>query len=88
MSGMRPRLAKAEAIPAPICAHGPSLPAEPPPARVITVATSFTGTTANGIRPACSCKAAITRSVPLPSASGASQSTSAALINNVTGSQK
>ena len=42
---------KMEARPAPICAQGPSLPAEPPKARVMTVATSLTGTTMGLILP-------------------------------------
>jgi hypothetical protein len=33
------------------CAHGPSFPAEPPVAKVTTVATSFTGTTSIAIFP-------------------------------------
>ncbi len=36
--------AKIEESPAPICAQGPSFPTEPPPAIVITVAISLTGT--------------------------------------------
>ena len=60
-----------EANPAPICAHGPSLPAEPPLASVMIVATSLTGMTLKSILPILWWTASITFSVPWPAASGA-----------------
>ena len=45
--------AKPDESAAPIWAAGPSLPADPPNAMVMTVATSFTGTTDNLIFPEC-----------------------------------
>ena len=56
---------------APICAAGPSLPTDPPNARVTTVALSFTGATSQSTRPARWCTAAMTASVPWPRASAA-----------------
>ena len=61
-----------EQTPAPICAQGPSLPAEPPPPSVTRVAMSFTGTTLGSTFPDFLWTASITFSVPCPSASGAS----------------
>ena len=56
---------------APICAAGPSLPTDPPNARVTTVALSLTGATSQSTRPARWCTAAMTASVPWPRASAA-----------------
>ena len=56
---------------APICAAGPSLPTDPPNARVTTVALNFTGATSQSTRPARWCTAAMTASVPWPRASAA-----------------
>jgi hypothetical protein len=67
-----------EASAAPICAHGPSFPTEPPTAMVNTVATSLTGATVVRIRPHRRWTASITFSVPCPVASGASHHTIAA----------
>ena len=55
-------LATIEASPPPIWAQGPSLPADPPQAKVMTVVTSLIS---------WRCTASITFSVPCPSASGA-----------------
>nr|WP_237705972.1 hypothetical protein [Methanocella conradii] len=60
-----------EDSPAPIWAHGPSFPAEPPKAMVIMVAMAFTGTTMKFIFPDRRWTASITFSVPCPLASGA-----------------
>jgi len=47
---------------APMWAHGPSFPAEPPQARVMSAATGLIGIVPSGIRPSCSCTAANTES--------------------------
>ncbi len=59
--------------------------AEPPHARVASVATSFTGTTAGLILPDALWTASITFSVPCPSASGASLPMSRTLTTNASG---
>ena len=63
--------------PAPIWAQGPSFPADPPQARVTTVATSFTGTTFREMRPPWRWIASMTFSVPCPAAPGARKRTRA-----------
>jgi hypothetical protein len=79
-SRRRSRRAEAivEASAAPICAHGPSLPTDPPTAIVSTVATSLIGATFGAIRPQRRWTASMTFSVPCPAASGASTCTSTA----------
>lgn len=84
-SSSRKRLASNDDSPAPIWAHGPSFPAEPPQASVTIVASNLTGTTLALIRPDEVCIASITFSVPCPSASGASFLTSTTLIKNAIG---
>jgi len=78
--------AAADISPAPICAQGPSFPADPPEARVRIVATSLTGTTPRGIRPSRRWIASMTFSVPCPAASGAKNATSPQLRNRPSGS--
>ncbi len=68
--------ARHEPNPAPICAIGPSCPAEPPVPIVITEATALISGTRVRICPAPRWKARIRASVPCPSASGASEKTS------------
>ena len=79
---------KNEASPAPICAHGPSFPALPPNARVMTVVTSFTGTTIAFILPERLCTASMTFSVPCPPASGARKSMTTVLTRSATGRRR
>ena len=87
-SESRSRSANSDASPAPICAHGPSLPADPPQASVTIVATSFTGITAALILPDFVWIASMTFSVPCPSASGASHLMSTMLTTKATGSSR
>ena len=73
---------------APICAHGPSLPTEPPKARVRTVATSLTGATRQSIFPDRVWIAAMTASVPCPFAEGAKVRMSQTQAGSASGRRK
>ena len=73
---------------APICAHGPSLPTEPPKASVSTVASSLTGATSQSILPERSWIAAITASVPWPLAVGAKRPDQPDAGGSASGSRK
>ncbi len=66
----RNTVANMDESPAPIWAAGPSLPAEPPAARVMTVAINLTGTVRGFILPAYLWIDSMTFSVPCPLASG------------------
>ena len=87
-SSNRSNRANSDDSPAPIWAHGPSLPADPPAARVMRVATSLTGTTAAGMTLPCLWIASITFSVPWPCASGATRVVSRVLIQNASGRRR
>jgi len=83
---MRKTSAKRLVSAAPICAAGPSLPTDPPKARVSTVAASLIGATNQSMRPERWWMAAITASVPWPRASGAKTRISQTQSGNASGS--
>ena len=80
--------AKRLVMAAPICAHGPSLPTEPPKASVRTVARSLTGATRQSIFPDRVWIAAMTASVPCPLAEGAKVRTSQTQAGSASGRRK
>ena len=88
LSSSRRRSAKRLVIAAPICAHGPSLPTEPPNASVTTVARSLTGATSQSTLPERWWIAAMTASVPCPFADGANVRMSHTHRGNARGRRK
>ena len=88
LSSSRSTSAKRLVIAAPICAHGPSLPTEPPKASVTTVARSLIGATSQSTLPDRWWIAAMTASVPCPFAEGAKVRMSHTHSGSASGSRK